>query len=277
MRALEAQGTGVMQIHPEYSTGQFELSVPHGKGIEAADTHIVARQTIRSVARTTGLDVSFAPVAFAGLVGNGCHLHFSIWDGQGRNLFAGGRGPEGMRAVAESFTAGVLEQLPAIVAVSCPSVASYQRLQPHRWAGAYAAWGPENREAGMRFVGGMKGRAAREANMEIKAVDGSSNPYMALGSVVAAGIDGIDRGAKLPSPTTDDPSTISASRLRKLGMSRLPASLGEAIKALERSSVLSEAMGSMLFDAFVASRRAEWEKYGTIGDEAVVAAYRWRF
>ena len=100
------------------------------------------------MARTHGLAVSFAPVVFAGLVGNGDHLHLSLWNRRGRNLFAGGDGPEGMRREAESFTAGVLAALPAITAISCPSLASYQRLQPHRWAGAFACWGRENREAG---------------------------------------------------------------------------------------------------------------------------------
>jgi hypothetical protein len=120
IRALERQGTGVMQFHPEYSTGQFEISVPHRAGIAVADTNLVARHTIRAVARANGLAVSFAPVVFAGLVGNGDHLHLSLWDRRGRNRFAGGDGPEGMTREAEAFAAGILGSLPAIVGCLVP-------------------------------------------------------------------------------------------------------------------------------------------------------------
>jgi glutamine synthetase len=277
IRALESQGTGVMQYHPEYSTGQFELSIPHVSGIGIADSTLVARQTVRAAARTNGLDVSFSPVVFAGLVGNGYHLHFSVWDRKGHNLFAGGRGPEGMRRKAEMFAAGVLAELPALVAVSCPSPVSYQRLKPHRWAGAFACWGRENREAGMRFVTGMRGLEESEANMEIKAIDAAGNPYLVLGAVVAAGLAGLDGELTLPEPTTDDPAEMSAARRRRMRIRPLPASLGEAITALEGSTVLREAMGEVLFDAFLASRRGEWERYRGMDDEAVVRAFRWRY
>jgi glutamine synthetase len=190
IRAFESQGTGVMQFHPEYSTGQLELSVPHRSGIAIADTNLVVRHTIRAVARNHGLAASFAPVVFAGLVGNGMHLHLSLWDRSGRNLFHGGRGPEGMTRQAEAFTAGVLASLPALTSVTAPSVASYQRLQPHRWSGPWACWGRENREAALRFVTGMIGSRAEAANLELKAMDAAANPYLALGAVVAAGIDG---------------------------------------------------------------------------------------
>lgn len=277
IRALESQGTGVMQYHPEYSTGQFELSIPHVSGIGIADSTLVARQTIRAAARTNGLDVSFSPVVFAELVGNGYHLHFSIWDRKGVNLFAGGRGPEGMRRKAEMFTAGVLAELPALVAISCPSVVSYQRLKPHRWAGAFACWGRENREAGLRFVTGMRGMESHEANMEIKAIDAAGNPYLVLGAVIAAGLAGLEGELSLPEPTIEDPAELSAARRRQRGIRRLPASLGEAINALEGSKVLREAMGDLLFEAFLASRRGEWERYKDMADEAVVRAFRWRY
>ena len=266
-----------MQFHPEYSTGQLEVSVPHTSGISIADTNLVVRHTIRSVARSHELTASFSPVVFAGLVGNGAHLHYSLWDRRGHNLFAGGDGPEGMGRAAESFSAGVLEALPALTAVVCPSVASYLRLRPHRWAGAYTAWGRENREAAMRFVTGMVGSRSEAANMEIKAIDPAGNPYLVLGAVIAAGIDGIQRELRLPEPTTDDPSSLSAARRRKLGIRQLPSSLGDAVDELERSSVLRSAMDDMLFESFVATRRGEVEAFAGMDDDALVRAHRWRY
>jgi glutamine synthetase len=216
-------------------------------------------------------------VVFAGLVGNGDHLHFSLWNRRGRNLFHGGDGPEGMTKQAEAFSAGVLQSLPAIVGVSCPSVASYLRLRPHRWAGPWAAWGRENREAGLRFVTGMVGSRPEAANLEIKPVDGSSNPYLVLGAVVAAGLHGLERDLRLPEPTTEDPASIPAARRKKLGITQLPSSLDAAIGELERSSVLREAMGDMLFDSFLATRRGEAEAFAGMDDDAVARAHRWRY
>ncbi len=277
IRALESQGTGIQQFHPEYSTGQFEVSIPPRDAIGAADTNLLLRQTIRSVAHNHGLDASFSPVIWPGLVGNGCHLHFSLWDKRGRNLFAGGRGPEGMTRQAESFTAGVLAELPALVAVTCPSVPSYLRLQPHRWAGAFTCWGRENREAALRFITGMVGSRDTATNMELKSIDGAGNPYLVLGSVIAAGLSGLERRLQLPKPTTDDPASLPAKVKKAMGIRRLPASLGEAIEELERSSVLREAMGDLLFESFLATRRAELDKYGDMDDEAAVRAHRWRY
>ncbi|HEX9299488.1 MAG TPA: glutamine synthetase family protein [Actinomycetota bacterium] len=275
--ALEEQGTGVMQFHPEYSTGQLELSVPHGTGIAVADANLVVRHTIRAVARSYGLAASFAPVVFPGLVGNGAHLHLSLWNRRGRNVFNGGRGPEGMTREAEAFTAGVLDALPALTAITAPSVASYQRLQPHRWSGPWACWGRENREAALRFVTGMVGSRPHAANLEVKSMDPAANPYLALGAIVAAGIDGLERELTLPPPVLDDPASIPATRRRALGIRQLPSSLGAAIRDLERSTVVRSAMGDVLFDAFLATRRGEATLFEGMDPAAVVRAHRWRY
>ena len=277
VRALEEQGTGVMQFHPEYSTGQLELSIPHTSGISIADTNLVVRQTIRGVARAHGMAASFAPVVWAGLVGNGAHIHLSLWDRRGRNLFDGGRGPDGMTRQAEAFTAGVLEAMPALAAITAPSVVSYQRLQPHRWSGPWACWGRENREAALRFVTGMVGDRARSANLEVKAIDAAANPYLALGAIVAAGIDGLERELTLPPPVLQDPASLSAAKRRSLGVRQLPSSLGAAIGELEGSTLLRRAMGDVLFDAFLATRRAERDTYEDMDPQDAVRAHRWRY
>jgi glutamine synthetase len=275
--ALETQGTGVEQFHPEYSTGQFEVSVPHGSAIQAADTSLVVRQTIRAVARAHGLDASFAPVVFPDLVGNGCHLHFSLWDREGRNLFTGGRSAHELTGEADAFCAGVLAHLRALVAVTAPSAASYLRLQPHKWAGAFASWGRENREAALRFVTGMVGSREAAANMELKPVDGAGNPYLVIGSVIAAGLAGLDGDLSLPEPTTDDPSEIPEDRWDTMGIRPLPRSMREAIGELEGSTVLRQAMGDPLYESFLATRRGELKAFEGLDPEAITRAHRWRY
>jgi glutamine synthetase len=276
IRAFEAQGTEVMQFHPEYSRGQLELSVPHGVGIAVADTNLVVRHTVRAVARNHGYAASFAPVVFAGLVGNGLHLHLSLWKGT-KNLFHGGRRPDGMTRDAEAFSAGLLDAMPALTGITAPSVVSYERLQPHRWAGPWACWGRENREAALRFVTGMVGSRAEAANLEVKAMDAAANPYLALGAIVAAGIDGLERELHLPEPVLEDPADIPARKRRAMGIRQLPDSLSAAIEELEGSFLVREAMGDVLFDSFLATRRAERDAFEGKDPDEIVRIHRWRY
>ena len=185
-RTIEAQGLDLQQFHPEYAEGQFELSIAPRDPVAAADVAILVRETVRAVAKRHGWKVSFAPRVLSD-TGNGTHLHISLWDGD-RNLLAGGEGPAGMEPRAESFMAGILQELPALVAVTAPSCVSYLRLQPQHWSGAMRCWGTENREAALRFIAGPTPASAGSANMEIKPVDGTANAYLALGAVLAAGI-----------------------------------------------------------------------------------------
>jgi glutamine synthetase len=277
IKAIEAQRLGLHKFHPEYSIGQFELSVEPRDPVGAADALLAVRQTIRATAHAHGLEPSFAPVVFADSVGNGSHLHFSLWDRRGRNLFVGGRGPASMTRKAEAFMAGILESLPALVAVTCPSVPSYQRLQPHKWSGAHTCWGVENREAALRFITGVLGERDRAANMELKPIDGASNPYLALGCLIALGLDGVARGSSLPPPTTEDPSSITRAEARKRSLRRLPKTLEQAVGQLQRSAILRKAMGEVLFEAFLATRRGEIRAFSGMDDVEVIRAHRWRY
>lgn len=276
--ALQRQGVEVMQFHPEYSDGQFEVSVAHQPAAVAADTSVMVRQTIRAVVRRLGLHASFAPVVVPGLVGNGTHLHLSLCDAAtGANLSAGGDGPAGMQPQAEAFYAGMLRELPALTAIACPSVASYERLVPHHWAGAFAAWGVENREAAMRFVPGMTGTERSAANMELKIVDGAANPYLVIGSVIAAGLAGVEVGAKLPAGIQVDPGSLEQHEQTRAGVARLPSNLEVAVDRFEGSATLREAMGEVLFDAFRLARRAEVEAFEGMEPADLARAHRWRY
>src|SRR5207249_3287736 len=117
-------------------------------------------------------------------------------------------------------------------------------------SGAFRAWGRENREAAIRFITGMVGGRDRSTNVEIKPVDLAANPYLAIGAIIAAGLDGIDRSLRLPPPTSKAPGSLSEEERRKLGIDRLPASLDEAVSKMEASSVLRKAMGDVLFETF---------------------------
>lgn len=270
LEALAAEGVPVEQLHPEYAPGQMELSVSAAEPVEAADRLVLVKQTIRAVSQAYGLRPSFAPVVVAGSVGNGGHLHLSVWSGAS-NLFAGGAGPHGLTSQGESALAGLLDHLPALCAVGAPSVASYLRLVPQRWAGAFECWGLENREAGLRLVTGTRGSEPAAANAELKCFDLSANPYLVVGAVTAVVCASFDAGARLPAEVTVDPASLPGGDQP----ARLPESLGQAVDAMEGDGVLREAMGEMLFEAFVAVRRAEIERLAGQSDEDVAAATRW--
>jgi glutamine synthetase len=274
LQALQRQGVEVEQLHPEYSDGQFEVSVAATDLVGAADRSVLVRQTIRAVAARHGLLVSFSPSVVAGHVGNGGHVHLSA-SSTGRNVFAGGDRRYGMTPVGEAFAAGILEQIRGLSAIGAPTAASYLRLVPSHWAGAYACWGRETRESALRFVTGMDRNRDAAANLEAKCFDLAANPYLLLGALVAAGLAGVEAGLELPAEVTGDPAWLDADDLAARGVQRLPESLHEAADCLAASEVLREALGKPLFEVVLAVRRAEAERFDGVEPEAVAAALRW--
>ncbi|GAA0620263.1 glutamine synthetase family protein [Streptomyces crystallinus] len=266
--ALLDQGVDVLQIHPEYTEGQFEVSVAPTDPVGAADLAVLVRETIRAVSVQHGLTAYFGPVVTPGGVANGAHLHLSLWQ-DGRNLCAGGDGRLAMTADGESFLAGVLAALPALLAVGAPSPASYLRLEPSRWAGAFQCWGHENREAALRFITGAPDDPDA-ANAEVKCFDPAANPYLVVGAVIAAGLAGLDAKAMLPEPLSGDPAVVGAAP-------RLPASLPEALRHFTASDVLREAMGDPLFESFAAVRQAEAALFDGKSPQEIADATRGRY
>lgn len=276
LTVLAQESVEVLQLHPEYAAGQFELSTAPLDPVGAADQVLLVRETVRAVSRRHGMEASFAPAVVAGSVGNGQHLHLSLRHG-GINLLDGGYGRYGMTGEGESFLAGVLEGMLALTALLAPSVTSHLRLVPSHWAGAYQCWGRENREAALRLVTGSTGETHVAANAEVKCVDGSANPYLVVGAVLAVGVASLDKGLTLPDEVSGDPVALDPAELRRLGVQRLPETVSAALARLDESDVLKNAMGDYLYDAFTAVRRAEEALFAESSPDQVVAATRWRY
>jgi len=274
LKALRDQRVEVEQFHPEYAAGQFELSVAAENPVAAADTSVLVRSTIRAVGRSYGLRTSYSPKVAVSGVGNGGHVHLSLLR-EGRNLFAGGEGRFGVTDTAESFSAGVLARLPALLALGAPSPVSYLRLVPSHWAGVYACWGLENREAAMRLVTGSAGNEARSANIEIKCFDLLANPYLVLSGLLAAGVAGIADEARLPEPVDVDPAALGDEVLAERGIARLPTSLRAALDAFRSDDVLISAFGPALVASIAAIRESELELFDGASDDELAAATRW--
>ena len=262
--ALEAQGIALEQAMPEYGAGQQEITISHGPALTAADRHLWVKETAKAVAAAHGLVASFAPKPWPDQIGSGAHVHLSLWDNEsGANLFHDPHAEDryGLSETGRRFVAGILAHLPALAAITCPTVNSYRRLQPHAWASAFVCWGFDNREAAVRVPSPFWGREQGTSNVELKTVDNTCNPYLALGATLAAGLDGIERELDPGPPLDVDPGNLGDADREARQMTRLPSSLDEALDALVADEVLSSALGSTLRDAYVTVRRSEAEAY----------------
>ncbi|WIX97688.1 glutamine synthetase [Amycolatopsis mongoliensis] len=269
-----ANGLRIGQLHAEYGVAQVELSLVATDPISAADDQLLARQTIHAAAHAHGLAVSFAPLIGLGAAGNGWHLHTSVRR-KGRNLLDDGDGvPTGDGA---GYLAGLLRDLPALTAITAPSVPSTLRLRPGYFAGAYAFWGVENREAPLRYVPGSPLLGSGHANVELKTSDASANPYLALAVVLAAGMAGIEDAPALPDPIAEDPGGWTEGERETRGVRRLPADTAEQDAALTASPRVAGVLGDDLLGAFRAVRASDaaWAAERT-ADE-IVAAHLWRY
>jgi len=266
--ALQEQEIGIEQYYSELGHGQHEISTPHRPALRAVDEQLLVRETIRGVASRHGLVASLAPKPWPENAGNGCHIHFSLWEPDGsRNRFHDASAPDRLSGEARSFVAGVLAHLPGLCGLTAPSFNSYHRIIPQYWAGAFVCWGHDNREAPVRVPSVFRGMEEASTNAELKAADASSNPYLAVGGLIAAGLDGLERGLEPPEPVEVDPATIDEKEREARGIARLPATQAEALDALEADSVLTDALGPVLAKSYLAVRRSEWEAYSA-GDEA---------
>jgi glutamine synthetase len=266
--ALEAQKIPLEQYYAELGHGQQEISTAHRPALQAADEQLLARETIRGVAAGRGLVASLAPKPWPEAAGNGAHIHFSLWDIEsGSNRFHDPSVPDLFSAEGRAFMTGVLEHLPGLCGLTAPSFNSYHRIVPQYWAGAFTCWGHDNREAPLRLPSVFWGMEEATTNVEYKAGDASCNPYLAIGGLIAAGFDGLERGLEAPEPVEVDPATIPEAEREARGIRRLPATQREALDALEADPVLMAALGPVLARSYLAVRRSEWGAYSGGDDE----------
>ncbi|KNC78128.1 hypothetical protein SARC_09425 [Sphaeroforma arctica JP610] len=263
--ALSEQGLIVEMCHPEAGPGQHELTVKYTDALGAADQHIIYRETVKAVAYKHGLVATFVPKLHSDKCGSGNHLHISVWKG-GVNVMSDnshlvdsrtGSNDSGLSETGQHFAAGVLHSLAGLMPLICPSTNSYRRLLPMHWSGAYRVWGIDNKEAAVRVPTNPHPKPY-PTNIEVKPCDNSANPYLALGGVIVAGLDGIRQRRPLPQRMDVDPATLSELEREVADIQRLPETLVAAVKALQKNEVLKQALGEPLLKAIVGVRLAEW-------------------
>ncbi|HEX4204742.1 MAG TPA: glutamine synthetase family protein [Ktedonobacteraceae bacterium] len=265
LAALESVGLTIELFHAELGPAQQELSIRHADALSAADHVCLVREIVRGIAHRHNLLASFAPKPFLDQAGSGAHIHLSLWNHRGdeqdeqpvSNLFYDAQQQGGLSQVGKYFIGGVLRHIRALLAITCASPNSYRRLLPHFWSSAYGVYGFDNREAAIRVPSLFRGREATSANFELKCADHSGNPYLALGSLIAAGLDGIKNRIDPGVPQQIDPGNYSDEERERLGIQRLPTTLDEALDELERDQVLTAALGPLLSTSYIAVKRNE--------------------
>lgn len=259
---LRATGIDVYQIDHEDANGQFELNYTFTDCLTSCDHFVFFKMAASEIANELGLICSFMPKPFANRPGNGMHMHLSIGSleaGGKRNLFQDKSDPSGLELspMAYQFMAGLLHHAPALTALCAPTVNSYKRLVVGRsltgatWAPAYISYGDNNRSTMVRIP---KGR------LELRLPDGACNPYLATAAVIAAGLDGIEKGMHPGTPRNVNLYEWSEAQLKEAGIGLLPQNLGLALDALEADSVIREALGPVT-DEFLKYKRMEWIEY----------------
>jgi glutamine synthetase len=272
MAAAALAGVAIEQLHPEYGPNQFEISLPPLPPVAAADQLALTRLIVARAARRHGLRISLSPAPFADSAGSGAHQHFSLTTGEGP-LFSGGTGIAGMTPAGEAAVAGVLRGLPGAQGILCGSIVSGLRMRPGNWAGAYACWGTENREAAVRFIKAGAG-IPHGGNVEVKIVDPSANPYLVSAAILGLALDGIKSEAPLPAETTIDPARLSDSARDDAEIMRLPDAQAAVVAALDNSALLRGILGDPAVDTVVAVRRFEQDRYANLSPQELADKFR---
>jgi glutamine synthetase len=258
--ALRSAGVEPDSFLPEYGARQYEVTCAAVTGLRAADHAVIVREIARATAARLGQRAIFAPILDPAGIGNGVHIHFSFRDTDGRPCMHDPAGAFGLSPVARHFVAGVLHHLPALCAVTAPSTVSYFRMRPNRWAPTHATLAERDRSASLRICPVLTipgADAANQFNVEYRSADAAASPYLALGAMVWAGVDGIRREMALPQG--DGPA--------------LPASLGAALDALEATAAATEWFGATHLSAYLLHKRGELRSLDGLDEAAQCARY----
>jgi glutamine synthetase len=257
---LRAVGIDVYQIDHEDGNGQFEINFTYADALKSADNFTFVKMAASEIAHKHGMIATFMPKPFSNRTGSGAHFHVSIGSATQKNAFNDESDPSGMglSKMAYQFLGGVLAHARAFSAVAAPTVNSYKRLVVGRslsgstWAPAYIAYGDNNRTACVRVPHGR---------LEVRLPDSGCNPYLTTAALIAAGLDGIDRGLDPGTPQNINLYELTPEQLAAKGIKLLPQNLLEALDALEGDEVVRAGLGEGLAREFLRLKRMEWTEY----------------
>ncbi len=254
---LEKLGFEIEASHHEVGPGQHEIDFKYDDVVDACDKIQTFKLVVKSIARKHGLYATFMPKPIAGIAGSGMHCNVSLFDKDGNNAFYDEAGDLQLSETAYQFLAGVLKHVSNFTAVVNPTVNSYKRLVPGYEAPVYVAWSPSNRSPLVRVPASRK----MGTRLEVRSVDPSANPYLAMAAIIAAGMEGIKGKLTPPASVEENIFEMTQEELDAHKITALPGSLREALGLLEQDEVIKSALGSHIFEKFVEAKYKEYDEY----------------
>jgi glutamine synthetase len=258
---LEEMGIGVEYSHHEVAPSQHEIDMRYTDALTMADSVMTYRLVVKEVALKYGVYATFMPKPVLGINGSGMHTHQSLFTGD-KNAFFDPKDPYNLSKAAKCFIAGLLKYAPEITAVTNQWVNSYKRLVPGYEAPVYLSWARRNRSDLVRVPEYRPGRE-KATRIEFRSPDPACNPYLAFSVMLAAGLEGIEKGYEAPEPIEENVYEMSEEERQRRGITTLPASLLEAIMLTENSELVRKALGDHVFNAFIENKKIEWDEYRT--------------
>ncbi|KRL05250.1 glutamine synthetase [Liquorilactobacillus oeni DSM 19972] len=273
VKKLRAVGIYPVEYYPEAGAGQHEIPVAPSTPLNAADNELRFKRIVKRVVQDYGLYATFAPKPNLETAGTGAHIHLSLWKGE-KNVFFEESDALQLSKTGYYFIGGLMKHMRALLAFTCPTVNSYQRLQPGHWSSAYATFGKDNREAAVRIPSTFWSEQASSMNIELKASDATANPYLAFAAILAAGLDGI-KNKILPNTFVDeDPATMTKEQRTKLNIKRLPLDLETALVALEEDSYFRTIFTDVGVDTYCKVKRADIRYFKNMSAVQIAAVHR---
>ena len=258
---LEEMGIGVECSHHEVAPSQHEIDLRYTDALSMADNVMTYRIVVKQVAQEHGVYATFMPKPVFGVNGSGMHVHMSLFKGD-RNAFFDKDAPYHLSEVGKGFLAGLLKHASEITSVANQWINSYKRLIPGYEAPCYVTWARRNRADLIRLPEYQPGKETA-TRIELRSPDPACNPYLAFSVMLAAGLDGMEKGYDLPPPTEKNVFEMSQEERDRAGIGTLPGSLYEAIQLTEKSQLVREALGDHVFNSFMQNKKVEWERYRT--------------
>ena len=268
---LEALGFVVQTAHHEVGPGQQEINYKYSDVLSACDNVQTFKQVVKATAAKHGLKATFMPKPFANMAGSGMHANISIEDEEGNNLFFDEKGDMKLSDICRQFIYGVITHSRSLCGLTNPIINSYKRLVTGYEAPCYACWSDANRSSMIR-IPAVRGKGTR---IEIRNVDPTANPYLALAAIINAGLDGIlnkDKVKPVP-PVYDNIFQLSREQREAQGIPNLPENLKDAIKEMLKDPLIKETLGDHTFDRYITAKQLEWEEYRKIVTDWEIKKY----
>ena len=259
--ALEELGIGVEYSHHEVAASQHEIDMRYTDALTMADSVMTYRLVVKQIALNHGVYATFMPKPVFGINGSGMHVHQSLFKDE-KNAFFDAKDPYFLSKLAKSFVAGLLKHGPEITSVTSQWVNSYKRLVPGYEAPVYLSWARRNRSDLIRVPEYKPGKE-KATRIEFRSPDPACNPYLTFSVMLAAGLEGIEKGYEPPQPVEANVYEMTDEERRKRGIGTLPSSLWDAIQLTEKSELVRKALGDHVFEAFIKNKKIEWDQYRT--------------